>query len=145
MVAFILAELDNWSNKRSRRTLSRVVYSYALIGFITQMRPDLYFFILVAVFIWLGIQIGSRGTDDFEIFKWIRNDRLSLYHVIIGKIIAAVMLSLVHIAILLPLAIFISLFWGITWNILCFIYLILIATATTVSIFEMMRRETINQ
>lgn len=135
MMAVIIAELTKWNGRYFQRTLPIMIGSSALAGILTKLRPEYLFSLWGVLFIWIGIQIGKPKQTDISIQTWLNKGRLTPWRIICGKILASIIISLIHIVILFPIVILTNAIWGVMWDIFIAITVIwLIITSVITSL-----------
>ena len=143
MIAFILAELAGWNNYCGSRSIKFVIYCCALTGITCLLRPDICFPVLITVFAWLGMGAFRPEEGESEEKTWIREARLTPWKLIAAKILSSFLVTLLHLIIILPVFILATSIWGIPWSTIGFIGLILILTAITAAIFELLLKQSV--
>jgi hypothetical protein len=118
MVSIIISEINGWNASYSRRTIVVLMAGATLSGIFTFLKPEICFVILTGVFIWIGLVAGKQSWSEATIDGWAIHGKLALGWIITGKIIATLLITMVHFVILLPVLILTNAVWGIPWKVM---------------------------
>lgn len=129
MIAVILSEIAGWLKYGSRATISGLVILIGLAGSLAFLRPELCLEVLTVGILWVAIKAGKENWSEFWTQDWVKRSNLSLRNVILGKVLAAMVISLIHLLFVFPVLIIMLILWGFTWWQLTNVLLTILITA----------------
>lgn len=115
MIAVIWADLTAWSRERAKLSLLVVAAALTVAAIVYRLQPELWGRVLAICLLWTGWQAGAEKWVRLKSWDWIRQERLGIARIVVGKITAALLLILFHILPALPLLVMVVYVWGIPW------------------------------
>jgi MFS family permease len=138
MISIIWSELRMWEQVYAQKTLGTVLRFVAVITAISIVRPEMFFSGAIFSGLYLGLLAGKHTWSPAKPWEWTGRGGLPPLLVIGGKIIAVVLICLVHLIVLTPVAILTSALWGIPAWVLAYAVLAILMGAATTSAWAMM-------
>ncbi|HEX7712415.1 MAG TPA: hypothetical protein VF531_00210 [Bacillota bacterium] len=124
MIAVLLLELSDWSRKSGWRTMYLAILAMGLIGFLLALRPEWCCELLTVIMIWCGLTAGEEYRDPLKNREGITASSLDPWQVLVGKILAALVIGLLHLLAVLPAVVLMVTLWGVPWWILAQVALV---------------------
>lgn len=115
MIAVIISDIAGWLKQESRATISGMVFIIGLVGSFTFLRPEYCLEALTAIVLGLALKAGNENWSEFWLKDWVKRTELPLWNLILGKVLAALAVCLIHLLFVLPVLIIMLMLWGFTW------------------------------
>ncbi|NLZ43930.1 MAG: hypothetical protein GX894_03650 [Clostridia bacterium] len=119
MIAVVWADLRAWSSERAKPSLLIVAAGLTAAGIFYRLQPELWGRVLIICLLWAGWQAGAEKWVRLKSWDWIRQERLGIARIVVGKLIAALVLIIFHTLPALPVLVTMTYVWGIPWVRLC--------------------------
>jgi hypothetical protein len=142
MVAVIVSGFKHWNAQYRRQTLGVLFLSVTVFGCFTGLRPEMLFSGIALAFIWLGLRTGDQSGGEVEVENWLTKAGLSPFRIICGKMLAALMVDLLHFFLILPVMVLMTMLWGVGWWIVAELNLLILIFTLLVTSFSMFFRPT---
>lgn len=115
MIAIIISDIAGWLKQESRATISGMVVIIGLVGSFTFLRPEYCLEALTAIILGLALKAGNENWSEFWLKDWVKRTELPLLKLILGKVLAALAVSLIHLLFVFPVLVIMIMLWGFTW------------------------------
>jgi hypothetical protein len=137
MIAIIVSELKQWSDKYSRQTLGTLILSVTLFSCLAGLRPELFLTGVTIALIWLGIRAGDQAWSEVELDNWLIKAGLTPLQAISGKMFVTCIIVLCHYFILWPIISLMTVLWGVEWWIVVGINVLILIITLLVTSFSL--------
>lgn len=117
MMAFILDELSEWRNEWGPRSVS-ILLGLVFVSLLLSQFELIVFVMAMAIwFVGFGWMVVNRGEHRRNAWSWVVQQGLTPMAWVLGKIAVYVLLSILHLAITVPVLMLVGASWGIpAWD-----------------------------